>query len=266
MNQPSFPFINQSNHTSKEVEKYYEKWTDEYIEFGNVWQSLLTPNVEDMIGYIANVIGIKEGMKVLDAGCGVCGPAIILAEKYQIHIEALTHSEKQIQYSNKNIKNSQLKGTINLCKGDYHYLEEYYQPEEFDVVFFLESLHNSCQPEQVIQSVRKVLKPGGILYIKDPYRKSKTMTSQWMKDQIESVERQFLMRLRTVGEMIDILGECGFELIFCRQPEIEASCEVNRKFVASKHPNLYLKKPETIATQEDQQDFNQFLEIKVIKS
>ncbi|MEG4805112.1 class I SAM-dependent methyltransferase [Microcoleus sp. ARI1-B5] len=86
------------HNTSEDVERYYQKWTDRYIEgFGKVFQALLTKNVEDLIHYIAQTIGVRDGMKVLDAGCGVCGPAIILAEKYHIHIEAVTISETQVK-------------------------------------------------------------------------------------------------------------------------------------------------------------------------
>jgi cyclopropane fatty-acyl-phospholipid synthase-like methyltransferase len=256
--------FNKAAHTSTDVEQYYEEWTDQYVEFGSVWQSLLTENVEDMIYYIAKTIGIKDGMKVLDAGCGVCGPAVILAGKYDIHIEAITNSDKQLKYALENIKKSNLKGTINVQKGDYHDLDRYYKQEEFDVVFFLESLHNSCNPKKVIQSARNVVKDGGIIYIKDPYRRAKTL-SKWEINQIETVERQFFMKLRTVGEIIDILGECGFELAFCRKPEVEASCDANRKFLASKHPSLYLKKQEDSRIASGKIDFNKFLEIKAVK-
>lgn len=252
-------------HTAKDVENYYEEWTDRYVELGNVWQGLLTKNVKDMIYYIAKTIGIEDGMKVLDAGCGVCGPAIILAEKYDLQIEAIANSNKQVSYAIQNIEKSNLKGTINVRKGDYHELDKYYPQSEFDVVFFLESLHNSCHPKQVIQSAKNALKPKGILYIKDVYRKSKTPKSLAEINRIKAIERQFIMKLRTVGEIIDILGECGFELSFCREPEVEASFDVTRNFVENKHPTTFEKNLEDSGIASSQ-IFSKWLEIKAVKS
>ena len=265
INQLIGALFNKEDHTPKDVEEYYEKWTDQYVELGSVWQGLLTKNVEDMIYYIAESIGIKDGMKVLDAGCGVCGPAIILAEKYDIHIEAIANSDKQVNYAIQNIEKSNLKGTINVQKGDYHELEKHYQPSEFDVVCFLEALHNSFNPKKAILSAGNVIKDRGIVYIKDTYRKSKTPKSKEEMERIKAMERQYIMKLRTVGEIIDILGECGFELNFCREPEVEASFERSANFMSSKHPTTF-QKTQDASGNTGVKIYNKCLEIKAVKS
>lgn len=223
-----------THNTPQDVEKYYEEWTDRYIEgFGQVFQALLTDNVEDLIYYIGETIGIWDGMRILDAGCGICGPAIILAKKYNIHIEAITLSDTQIKYALENISNNDLKGTINIQKADFHNLEKYFAPNEFDAVYFLESLTHSHHPEAVIRSVRNTIKDQGILYVKDLYRGPDNPAVEGEIDYpIEAIDRQFCLKIRPVGEIIDLLGQYGFELDFCRRPNVKANFDIGNQFTA----------------------------------
>jgi len=234
--------LTKPHNTPEAVEQYYEEWTDRYIEgFGRVFQALLTENVEDLILYIAHTIGIKDGMRVLDAGCGICGPAIMLAERFDINVEAVTVSETQMKYALENIQKSDLKGTVNVRKADFHQLEKYYQDEEFDAIFFLESLTHSHDPRKVIQSAHSVLRNEGTIYIKDLYRGPDNPSVKGQIDYpIEAIENQFCLKIRSVGEIIDTLSECGFELAFCRRPQVEANFDGGNNFTA-KHLFKLLK-------------------------
>src|SRR6056297_890934 len=107
------------------TEKYYDSWTEKYLNsgYGNIIQAHRPTNVEDLLNYTAKKAGIKDEMKILDAGCGVCGPAVFFAKKFDIKIEALTISEVQLNHSKKLINQNELNNKIKLFKGDFHNLD-----------------------------------------------------------------------------------------------------------------------------------------------
>jgi cyclopropane fatty-acyl-phospholipid synthase-like methyltransferase len=78
-----------SRHNSvEEVKRYYETWTDPYIEsFGDFFQALQTKNPKDYIKYFIKKTGIRKDMMLLDAGCGIGGPATTLASLIRVNIE-----------------------------------------------------------------------------------------------------------------------------------------------------------------------------------
>lgn len=231
-----------NNLNIKDVEIYYEKWTDEYIDsFGEIFQALTTDSNEELINYIANIIDIKEGMKILDAGCGTCGPSILIAKKYNVNIEAITISQKQLSYSIENINKNNLNNKINVIKGDFHQLKKYYQDDLFDVVYYLESLCHSPEPHEAIKSLNDVIKPGGLLYIKDLFRgpdiPGKLETNDYP---INAINENFCLKIQTIGKILDILGINGYKVILCQRPRFNEVFDKGNAFTA-KHNIKLLK-------------------------
>src|SRR5688572_29391391 len=87
------------------VKTYYEDWTDRYIKtFGNTFQSFRTTDMADLFNYMIANSGMKDGQRVLDAGCGVCGPATYFASKLNIQLDAVTISPLQCSLAEQNVK------------------------------------------------------------------------------------------------------------------------------------------------------------------
>lgn len=229
-------------HSSNKVKIYYEEWTEQYLDsFGNIFQALLTENPEDLILYIGETIGIKDGMKLLDAGCGVCGPASILAKHYHISIDAITISSKQVKYSNKLLMEEELQKRVKVLEGDFHNLEEYYSRECYDVIYYLESLSHSQDPEKAITAASNIVKLGGKIYIKDLFRGPDVPSDSMINDYpINAINNSFCLNIRKVGEILDLLGHCGFKLIFCRRPQVKENFDRGNSFTA-KHNFKLLK-------------------------
>lgn len=228
-------------HNSPEaVTQYYEEWTDRYIEgFGTFFQAQQTHSPAELMAYIAQAVDLGNGARVLDAGCGIGGPAIELGRQFDVEIEGVTISPIQVQKAQEAIAQATLKGRVNVREGDFHHLSEYYGPAAFDVVYFLESLVHSHQPEQVIQEVRKVLKPGGKLYIKDlfqgPYIPENEAGIRYAQAQTNA---HFCLHVRPLGEMLDLLYRNGFLLQFCRRPLFDEVFDLGNAFTAKHHFKL----------------------------
>jgi sterol 24-C-methyltransferase len=69
--------------------------------------------------YLAHIIGIKEGMKVLDVGCGVGGPAREIAKFTGAHVTGLNNNDYQIERATRYAAREKLSHQLNFVKGDF---------------------------------------------------------------------------------------------------------------------------------------------------
>ncbi len=222
------------HNTPEKVEQYYAEWTDRYLEsFGTYFQALQTTNQEDLMWYIADLVHLGNGMRVLDAGCGVGGPALSLASRFDIDIQGITISQNQVDYANQNKAKANLKGQVQFQKMDFHTIDQHYPENHFDVIYFLESLVHSDNPERAIQSVRKVLKPQGVLYLKDLFKGPRNpVDPQYVDYAINATNEQFCLHVRDMGEILDVLTKYGFRISFCRTPEVDQNFDLGNAFTA----------------------------------
>ncbi|MEM9920656.1 MAG: class I SAM-dependent methyltransferase [Bacteroidota bacterium] len=250
-----------------DVERYYEEWTNTYIEdFGNYFQALQTENPDDLMFYIGENLDLKEGMRVLDAGCGICGPAMGLCKKFDLDLEAITLSDSQVKYAKENVEagKSDLKGKINVRRGDFHNLSQDYEAASFDVVYYLESLCHSHDPDKAIHEARKVLKDGGLIYIKDLFQAPRNPNNpEYVEYAIKATDEQFCLKARQVGDILNLLTKYGFKINFCREIEIPHSYDIGNAFTA-KHL-FKLKMDQEGPWFYDGFLFLQWLEIKAVK-
>jgi sterol 24-C-methyltransferase len=69
--------------------------------------------------YLATKIGIKDGYKVLDVGCGVGGPAREIAKFTGAHITGLNNNDYQIDRATLYAKKEGLSDQLAFVKGDF---------------------------------------------------------------------------------------------------------------------------------------------------
>lgn len=69
--------------------------------------------------YLAHSIGIKEGMKVLDVGCGVGGPAREIAKFTGCHVTGLNNNDYQIDRATHYAEKEGLSKQLAFVKGDF---------------------------------------------------------------------------------------------------------------------------------------------------
>lgn len=218
----------------EEVKSYYENWTDKYVEdFGIIFQALQTQNQEELIDYIGQQLQLQDGMKVLDAGCGVGGPALLLAEHYDIDLQAITISPVQVEMAEAEKAKRSLKGSVQFEELDFHKIGERYEANSFDRIYFLESLVHSNDPKLVIEACRKVLKPEGTLYIKDLFYGPDDPANPGQTEYpVQKINEQFTLKIRKVGDIINMLTEAGFELQFCKKLDVEKDFDRGNLFTA----------------------------------
>ena len=228
--------------SSDNVSHYYDTWTERYLEgFGDTFQSQRTDKLDELFAYIIEQAEIKDGQRILDAGCGVAGPATRIAQQKKVQIEGITISEVQHKIAQKNIKEKGFEKQINVTKGDYHFLDKYYEPNSFDAIIFLESLVHSDHPHLVLESAFKVLKPNGVLYVKDLFRyvSPDKEENEHVKRVIRNVNKYFALRIKPKKWFIDLMEEKGFEFLWEKEITIDTNHNIGNTFVADNNLDIY---------------------------
>jgi cyclopropane fatty-acyl-phospholipid synthase-like methyltransferase len=205
-----------------DVKHYYEEQTAAYIEgFGDVFQGSRPASTAELLNYILKSADINDGMKVLDAGCGVCGPAIWFAQHCDVWIESLTISPVQVRGARTRVSAQGLESRINVREGDFHHLADIYPKHSFDRVLFLETICHANDYRQVLKQAMEVLKPGGFLYIKDFYCQDYRSKPEIIKAQLEDLKalnRVYHLSLPDLSSTVDLICELGFNFKYLRVP------------------------------------------------
>lgn len=203
---------------AKKVKTYYDTWTKHYLKsgYGNVIQAHRPAETNELLAYTASQADMKDGMHILDAGCGVCGPAVFFAQKFDVQIQAISISEEQVKLAQKKIAKNNLGNKISAIEGDFHKLDTFYEKETFDLIIMLESYGHAKKHKQVLQSAEKVLKKGGQIYIKDYFRKEFTGNRKrrlGMKRAMRNMNKVYAYNLPDLTETIRILRRLDLNLI-----------------------------------------------------
>ena len=82
--------------------------------------------------YLAAQMQLRPGMRVLDVGCGVGGPAREIARFVDVNIVGLNNNDYQITRANKHTKYAGLEDQVQFVKGDFMKLSEQFGENSFD--------------------------------------------------------------------------------------------------------------------------------------
>lgn len=106
------------------------------------------------------LMGLKPGMKVLDVGCGVGGPAREIAKFVGCEVVGITINQRQL---NKAIEMTMKAGLGHRCtfvKGDF--LELPFPDACFDAAYAIEATVHAPDLQRCYAGIARVLKPGAV--------------------------------------------------------------------------------------------------------
>lgn len=106
-----------------------------------------------------------RGCRVLDAGCGVGGPATLLAQDYGALVEGVNIVGEQVTWARQFIAGNGLTRQIRVHLASAMNLP--FRSAAFDVVFCLEAAHCFADKPRFLREALRVLRPGGRLLFAD---------------------------------------------------------------------------------------------------
>ncbi len=229
-------------YTPHDIARYYDDWTERYLEVSEeIIQAYRPQSTEELLNYYLKTINIKDGDTVLDAGCGTGGPALFFASQVKATLCGLTISEKQVQIMKAKASETAFTGNIEVQLGDYHHLDKYYQKNTFDHVIFLESLGHSASFEQVLSSAKKVLKPGGKVFIKDFFicETDRPGKKKDIQKVIENINKNYIYNTLELNPLVSWFRTNDFHLDFLQSPKFENDPYIRAEFESRNNINLF---------------------------
>jgi cyclopropane fatty-acyl-phospholipid synthase-like methyltransferase len=106
-----------------------------------------------------------RGKRVLDAGCGLGGPAMLLASEYGAVVDGINIVERQVRWSSRFIHGNGQEGRIRVHIASA--MDVPFRDASFDVVFCLEAAHCFADKARFLRECYRTLRPGGTLLLAD---------------------------------------------------------------------------------------------------
>ncbi|SMR51685.1 unnamed protein product [Zymoseptoria tritici ST99CH_3D1] len=163
--------------------------------------------------HLAMVTDIRAGMKVLDLGCGVGGPAREIAAFTGAHITGVSINGMHVERSNLYNAEDGLSDQCHMVQGNFVDLP--FADETFDRAYSIEALCCAPDVEKAYSEVWRVLKPGGKLgfldwVITDKYD-GENEKHRKIRSEIEKGGAVPFMT--TVGSHVEKLEGAGFRML-----------------------------------------------------
>jgi SAM-dependent methyltransferase len=114
---------------------------------------------------LARLAGLRAGLGVLDMGCGLGGPARLLAAEFGCTVTGIDLMEEFVQAAAMLTQMVGLANRVSFCRGSMLALP--FDKASFDAAWFQHTMVNIADKSRLLDQVRRVLKPGGILALNE---------------------------------------------------------------------------------------------------
>jgi tocopherol O-methyltransferase len=170
------------------IRDYYdETWVDyrmlwlnsqnNAIHFG-YWDERTRSHSESLLNMnymLASKIGIRPGLRILDAGCGIGGSSIWLAKTFDVEVVGITPVASQVERARHFAKKQGITHQVSFEQQDYTYTT--FPQASFDVIWGMESLCHAPDKQLVLAESRRLLRPGGRLGIVEYMRTNRLLVA-----------------------------------------------------------------------------------------
>jgi cyclopropane-fatty-acyl-phospholipid synthase len=170
---------------------------------------------EHKFSYIAELLSVKPGEQVLDAGCGWGSVLVELGKRTQGQLRGITLSEQQAQLARRRAVEAGVDDRVQIDVTHVEDLE--LEPESLDVVLFVGSIVHMHNRPEIHQKMARALRPGGRLFINDCYFPG---TQRGRRD--SEATRYILSttlgycRLLSLSEELALIESAGFDVVSVR--------------------------------------------------
>jgi tocopherol O-methyltransferase len=151
---------------------------------------------------------VKNGDRILDAGCGLGGSSLWLATHFEVEVVGISLPERQIADCKKRVSSMTLKGTTDFVQADY--CDTSFADESFDVIWACESVCHAENKVDFYKEAYRLLKPGGRIILaeylrtkrplseKDEILLKKKWLNNWAIEDLDTEEEHF-NQMKSVG-------------------------------------------------------------------
>jgi tocopherol O-methyltransferase len=194
------------------LDDIYEETAGDHIHHG-YWEPgaphVDREDAEDLlVRRLVEFTGVQSGARVLDAGCGVGGTAILLAAELGCAVEGITLSGKQADRARAKAEGAGVGDLVTF--GVVDAMATGFPDDSFDVVLAVESLEVMPDKGQFLAECRRVLRPGGWFAAATWCRRQGTLDAQ-ESGLLEAICADFVLPfVLSLEEYVELCGANGF--------------------------------------------------------
>ncbi|KAL8543375.1 hypothetical protein ACS0TY_004059 [Phlomoides rotata] len=160
-----------------------------------------------------DLLNVKAGAKILDAGCGVGGPMRAIAAHSGANVVGITINEYQVKRARMHNKKAGLDKLCEVVCGNF--LQMPFDDNSFDGAYSIEATCHAPNLEEVYSEIYRVIKPGSY------YVSYEWVTTELYRgddsehvEVIQGIERgDALPGLRNYKDIAEVASKVGFEVV-----------------------------------------------------
>jgi len=156
---------------------------------------------------LAESIQISGSDYILDAGCGLGGSAIWLAETYGAQVLGITLSKRQAEHATKFAARRGVSDRVKFEAADF--CQTPFEDASFDVVWGLESVCYAIRKQDFIKEAYRLLRADGRLVIADGLRNKSQFTAKEWKLVVTCLNGWSVPNLATPNELLEYITDSG---------------------------------------------------------
>lgn len=174
----------------------------------------------DLIEEVLAWGGVRQAQDILDAGCGIGGSALYLADKYQANVIGITLSPVQAQRATERAEAAGM-ATGAPPRAEFVVADALHTPfneQQFDLIWSMESGEHMPDKAAFLQECYRLLKPGGQLLMATwCHRPTDSLAGPLTTAEqrhLEGIYRNYaLPYVISLPEYAQIAQDCGFQSI-----------------------------------------------------
>lgn len=164
--------------------------------------------------YLAAMLMVKKGEKVLDVGCGVGGPMRRVMSRTGAHVTGITINDYQVNRATEHNRNIGISEFTKVVQGDFHNMP--FPDGSFDAAYAIEATCHANSLVKVFSEVARVLKPGkrfvSYEWVTTPLYDGSNPEHVRIIDEIN--KGNGLPDMRTWKEAEEAMVKAGFKLVY----------------------------------------------------
>jgi tocopherol O-methyltransferase len=182
---------------------YYEKG------FRSHYDAILHMN--DVVWTMLGLDGAKP-LRILDAGCGIGGTSIYLAQKYpMVTFTGISITPYEVQFAMELAAQRKVTENTRFLKNNFCNTE--FLDGSFDGIIALESMIYARDTREFVEEMYRVLKPGGRLVVLDGFCTRKHLSPLMMKAYHHWLSGRAIDNLVLIDDCVKIMTEQKFQQI-----------------------------------------------------